>query len=224
MKSFLLLLSLVTVLVSCTTAYKSGQTPDDVYFSPARVQDEYVRVENEDDRKYKGDDYYAYEDDRYLRIKVRDRNRWSYLDDYYYEPYAYSYSKYNFYNNCYCNPYQYWNSYYSPYGSNTVIVNTKSPVYNKPRTYNLHVFDDPKSNAYDPKSKGTRSRDYSSPSETRNSTRSTGNDLRNVFRGSDNYSSPKSSPSYSESPASRSSGNTGDGNKSSGTNAPARKN
>ena len=35
----------VAVFSSCTTAYKTGQTPDDVYFSPVRQQDEYVQVE-----------------------------------------------------------------------------------------------------------------------------------------------------------------------------------
>ena len=53
MKSILPLLSLLIVFASCTTAYKSGQTPDDVYFSPARPQEEYVRVEKEDDRQYR---------------------------------------------------------------------------------------------------------------------------------------------------------------------------
>ena len=45
MKSQILLLALtVAALSSCTTAYKTGQTPDDVYFSPARPQDEYVQI------------------------------------------------------------------------------------------------------------------------------------------------------------------------------------
>jgi hypothetical protein len=46
MKSSVLLLALVVAaLSSCTTAYKTGQTPDDVYYSPTRPQDEYVRME-----------------------------------------------------------------------------------------------------------------------------------------------------------------------------------
>ena len=48
MKSKILLLALiVAVLSSCTTAYKTGQTPDDVYYSPTRPQDEYVRTQKE---------------------------------------------------------------------------------------------------------------------------------------------------------------------------------
>ncbi len=87
MKSFLPLLALLIVFASCTTAYKSGQTPDDVYFSPTRPQEEYVRVEKEDDRQYRRneqqEDYYSYNDDRYLRMKIRNRDQWSYLDEYY---------------------------------------------------------------------------------------------------------------------------------------------
>jgi len=52
MKSFLPLLSLTLVFASCTTAYKSGQTPDDVYFSPERPQAEYVSVKDEEEDRY----------------------------------------------------------------------------------------------------------------------------------------------------------------------------
>ena len=75
MKSFLPLLSLTLVFASCSSAYKTGQTPDDVYFSPERPQEEYVRVDKDEDRYYRGDedrtssDYYNYEEDRYLRMK-----------------------------------------------------------------------------------------------------------------------------------------------------------
>ena len=83
MKRQILLLAITAAaLSSCTTAYKTGQTPDDVYFSPTRPQDEYVRVEEkEDDQKYRYDEEYY--DDRYLRMKVQNRTQWSYLDDWY---------------------------------------------------------------------------------------------------------------------------------------------
>ena len=52
MKTSILLLALIVVaLSSCTTAYKTGQTPDDVYYSPVRPQDENVRIEIEDDSR-----------------------------------------------------------------------------------------------------------------------------------------------------------------------------
>ena len=78
--SILLLVIVASVFASCSSAYKSGQTPDDVYYSPERQQDEYVRVQNDnDDQKYQGDDNYY--DDRYLRMKVHNRVMWSDLDD-----------------------------------------------------------------------------------------------------------------------------------------------
>ena len=40
MKTKILLLSITAAaLGSCTTAYKSSQTPDDVYYSPVKVYD-----------------------------------------------------------------------------------------------------------------------------------------------------------------------------------------
>ena len=84
MKSYVLLLALtVAALSSCTTAYKSGQTPDDVYYSPTRPSAEYVSVEKQDDRYYRGTDEDYYED-RFLRMRINDRYRWSALDDYYF--------------------------------------------------------------------------------------------------------------------------------------------
>ena len=96
--SFLLLALAAAAITSCTSAYKTGQTPDDVYFSPQRPQSEYVAVkDNDDDRYYNGDDYYS---DRQLRMKVQNRNQWSNLDEYYYNTDRNGYSYYNgFYGN-----------------------------------------------------------------------------------------------------------------------------
>lgn len=202
MKSFLPLLSIVTLMASCSTAYKTGQTPDDVYFSPDRQQDEYMQVKD-DENKYRKDDY-AYEDDRYLRIKVRNRDRWSYLDDYYNDPYAYRYDKSYVYNNCCCNPYVYWNNYYNPYGSRPAYpVYVKSSVYNKPRTYNLHVFDNPQNAPANSKGYTQTSRQYNN-NRTRTSS-STGNDLRTIFSGSESRSSSSSSSTSSSSGSDKSS-------------------
>src|SRR6476469_1737955 len=102
-KSTFSILLLAIVFASCTTAYKTGQTPDDVYYSPTRPQDEYVRTNNDDDQKYRGDDYY---DDRSLRMKVHNRTEWSELNDWYYYGNRYDYSYYN--ANC-------WNNPWTPY-------------------------------------------------------------------------------------------------------------
>ena len=102
MKSRILLLAAVVISVSsCSTMYKSGQTPDDLCYSPAPQQrianndnnddgyysdnqsnQEYVNVQTDQDRA-------AYNsDDNYLRMKVRNRAMWSAFDDYaMYSPY-----------------------------------------------------------------------------------------------------------------------------------------
>ena len=99
-------------LSSCSTAYKAGQTPDDVYFSPAHEADEYV-VASRTSPRYEGtDDYY---EDRFLRMRVMDRMRWSSLDFYYNNSYAYSpYSYYHSWNSPW-NSYWAWNNFYNPY-------------------------------------------------------------------------------------------------------------
>jgi hypothetical protein len=115
MKPYFPILALVVAAFSsCTSAYKTGQTPDDVYFSPEREKEEYVRVEKRDDRYYRGsDDYY---EDRFLRMRLQDRYRWSALDDYYfYNTFAYSpYGNYYRWNSPW-NAHWAWNSFYNPY-------------------------------------------------------------------------------------------------------------
>src|SRR4030095_14810745 len=115
MKRQILLLALTAAaLSSCTTAYKTGQTPDDVYYSPVRPQEEYVRTEKQDDRSYRGsDDYY---EDRFLRMRMQSPSRWSSFDDYYFYN-TYAYSPYSSYNNWHSpwNSYYTWNNFYNPY-------------------------------------------------------------------------------------------------------------
>jgi hypothetical protein len=250
MKSALLSLTLVVVLASCTTAYKAAQTPDDVYYSPARphvASDEYV---SRNDRN----DQYSYneqnDDDRYLRMKVHNRRTWSDLDYYYNDPLAYNYyspfntygsiyynTPWNYYSswNYYYNPYStyygsnYYNPYYNPYGSKVVIVNPRPPVYNRPRTFNLNVYNPPvrANSAYNYHSNGTRrvyggdNRNFNyNNRNSYNSNNNSGSSLRNIFSNNNNSSSnnsfsrPSNNASSSSSSPSRSSGST---------NAPVRK-
>jgi len=220
MKSYLPILSLVVIFASCTSAYKSGQTPDDVYFSPARPQDEYVRVGKNDDRQYYSDE--EYRDDRYLRMKIRNR-RWSTLDDGYAYNYGYGYnyypsSSYVYYNSW--NAASLWNYYYNPYCSynNIIISNPKSTVYNKPRSFNLHVFDNtvnqtnPK--AYRPAN--TKGYSNSRNDNYNNSGTNAGGFLRNVFGGSDNSSNSSNSKVNSSSSSSNSSSSGSSSSGSSG--------
>ncbi len=119
MKSYFYIAAMILLIgfTSCSTAYRTGQTPDDVYFSPTREVDEYVTVQKNDDRYYSsGDDYY---EDRFLRMRVQNRYRWSALDDYYFNtPYAFHYTSfYGGWNNPW-NSYWTWNNFYNPYYNN----------------------------------------------------------------------------------------------------------
>lgn len=95
----------VTALSGCSV-YRSGQTPDDVYYSPGKTKEQAAYVEASGDRDdgkrynnrtYNGYDDYATADDRWLMMRVRNRYRWSYFDDYnYYSPYSsFYYSPYS---------------------------------------------------------------------------------------------------------------------------------
>ena len=245
MKSALPLLALVLFAGSCTTAFKSGQTPDDVYFSPERKAaggNEYVQTNREDEyrpsqerRSSRVDnDDYAYDDERYLRMKVRNRNRWSDLDYYYNDPYAAGYYSraglYNglgLYGSSFWSPYSYWNAYsnwnyyynpyYAPHG-NVVIVNPNtSPVYNKPRTFNLNTFTRGGSNNTGNKRSGSSYQTFDNRPTRRVNASSLGNDVRRSF---DNNSSTNSTPAPSRSSSSSSSSSSGSSRSSS---APVRK-
>jgi hypothetical protein len=124
---------------SCNTAYKSGQTPDDVYYSPVRVVDESNdnNTQNEEYRSRPEQQYTAANDAR-LRMRIRDR-RWRDFDyDY---DYSYNYSPYHY---CACNCYNqgyYYNPYYSPYPVySPKITRYIAPVNSTPRMINLNSY------------------------------------------------------------------------------------
>ncbi|HET9746299.1 MAG TPA: hypothetical protein VFP97_11340 [Chitinophagaceae bacterium] len=224
MKRQILLLAITAAaLSSCTTAYRSGQTPDDVYFSPARPQDEYVRVEEKEEYRY-DDDYY---DDRYLRMKVHNRTRWTYLDDWYaYDRYGY---RANYYYGSYYNPYTSWNYYHNPYCRNNVIIyhpGTSVAQQNnpKPRTFNIASYTDTK---YNTANNNINIKTYK-PTAGRpvynntNSSKGLSNSIKQIFSngGNNNSYSPPSrsySPSSSSPASSNSSGSSGSSSGSSGS-------
>jgi hypothetical protein len=229
MKRQILLLAITAAaLSSCTTAYKTGQTPDDVYFSPTRPQDEYVRVEERDEPSQYDDDYY---DDRYLRMKVQNRTQWAYLDDWYaYDRYGY---RANFYYGSYYNPYTSWNYYYNPYCRNNVIayypgqtghpgiVNVAQNVP-KPRTFNLLSYSNTNlNNANNNSGRNSYKSGLSSPVyNNRNSNNGFSNTLKQIFNGATNISNSNSSyspPTRSYSPSSGSSSSSSGGSRSSGS-------
>lgn len=107
MKYKLLLIGFVAAIFTSCSTYKAGQTPDDVYYSPAKEAVAKKEVKND---RYEGrdryEDYVSSEDDRYLRMKVRNRQRWSTIDDYdyWYDSRYTPYYSYNYYRNN-------WNNY-----------------------------------------------------------------------------------------------------------------
>ncbi len=132
----LFLVLVVSIFSSCSSAYKTTRTPDDVYYSPGKetTGGEYV-------------DYVGSNDDRYLRMKVRNNNLWSTIDDYDYwndSRYDFGYScapsriaLMNCFNPYYAymyNPFYTYRFYYTPWGSwynpHYTIV-----YFNQPKVY-----------------------------------------------------------------------------------------
>ncbi|RYF88949.1 MAG: hypothetical protein EOO03_07180 [Chitinophagaceae bacterium] len=145
----ILLIAIASVsLGSCSTAYRSGQTPDDVYFSPVRAVEEDTRKEERREERVDAEE-------REIRMASRDR-RWRNWDNDYdcrYDPYRYGYS----YGGYYYNPYYYPYPVYSGYGwayvnpknttprmANLAGYNPKSLVVSNPKTGETKWVNSPK--------------------------------------------------------------------------------
>src|SRR5579871_3113091 len=155
------LFAIVIAMSSCSSAYKTAQTPDDVYYSPGRQQtnDEYYSPNSRNNNGNNQGEYYnANPNDQYLMMKVQDPSRWSTFDDYGYDSYSYypssgfsmgyyggyyspwsSYGLWNPYFSFY-NCYYAWNAFYNPYyySGNVVYVGGKTSSYNN--YAGLHPF------------------------------------------------------------------------------------
>jgi hypothetical protein len=234
--SIFLLVLVMAVLSSCTTAYKTGQTPDDVYYSAATPQSDEVKKEKESQYTY-DDEYY---DDRYLRMKVRNRYQWNDLNDwYYYDRYSYGFNNYygSYYYGSYYNPYSSWNYYYNPYshGYNNYYsygylpVAVVKPIV-RPHNFNLGGYtNNSYNNTNNNNLKSTRTnntRPVYNNSNTNNSNRGDGisKTIQTIFSGNNNNNSgssgrtynPSSSSSTSNSSSSSSSSSSGSSGSSSG--------
>ncbi len=128
---YVILLGLIVVFSSCSSAYKSGQTPDDVYYSPAPAISQEAYVVSE-----KPNSYYDRSEDQEIRRGIQDSRYRSNVtldlgfgyNPYAYNPYGFNYNPYGFnYSPYNYNPYSYnpysMNSYgykgiYDPYGFN----------------------------------------------------------------------------------------------------------
>lgn len=119
----------IAILASCSTAYKSGQTPDDVYYSKPRVELE--KEVREDKRVGRFEESY---EDAQIRMAIRNQ-RWRSLDydndfNYSYNPYRYGFN-YGYYYNPYFYPYPVYNgtiTFVNP--KNTTIRTTNLGSYN----------------------------------------------------------------------------------------------
>ncbi len=117
MKTAFLLVSFsaAVLFTGCASIYQTEQTPDDLYYSPANVapQEKEVVKNSNTDAQY--EEYISSSDDRYLRMKVANRNRWEALDDFsYWNDSRFDYYGYNYYNNYYgygYNSYNYFNNW-----------------------------------------------------------------------------------------------------------------
>lgn len=191
--SFLLLAITVAAITSCSTAYKTGQTPDDVYYSPTR----FVGDDNSsNDRDRDRNSNYYYNDDREIRMGINDR-RWRNFDnDIYYNPYVYGYSNGYYYNPYYCPAPVY----------NPVIIVTPNPKVTTPRTINLGGYGNGYNNANTintPKLGGYKAPVRNYNNSNKYNSRSN-NDYNNSLESNRNYT-----------PSSNSSNSNSSGNKSS---------
>ena len=226
MNRLMIVVLLTSFMMSCSTVYKSGQTPDDVYFSPAINKSSYVVLEENDE--YRSENVPM--SDRYLRMKSLGRTRWSAFDEdyaYWNDPhwnnrtYFNSYSNSNFY--AYGNR-MYGTSYFSNpfntmyYGQPYILYNPSSVSYKVkstgPRVVNLNNYTPVRVSNYDPKtmkvSSGSSS-NYNNNSSLgiprggynpSNNGESNGSPSRTFSNNPSNSSSPKSSSSSSSSPSS----------------------
>ena len=153
--SAIILITATIGLSSCSSAYRTAQTPDDLYYSPASEAGYVANNNNGNNGEY----YNANPDDQYLRMKVQDPQRWSAFDDYGYDAFSSPYyggfgygmglgmgygmgmgyygmyspwSSFGYWDpySSYMSSYYMWNSYYNPYYYyNTIAVSPKSPTY-----------------------------------------------------------------------------------------------
>ena len=205
-KTLLLALS-VAAFSSCSTAYKTGQTPDDVYYSPARI----VEVKQNDDRdqdKVRNEPANDYE----ITMGIRDRRWRDFRDDYEYRNSPYNYATCKTYNYGY-----YYNPYYYPWAIYTGKITYQAPVNTTPRMVNLNAYNGYNSRVAAGKTSGTVT--WSNPStqynnSNRSSTRSEGRQIilpRNNSSSSNETRTYTPSSSNSSSSGSSSSGSSGSG-------------
>jgi hypothetical protein len=160
----ILLVGLITAGMSSCATYRTGQTPDDVYYSPEREREAYVEVDRDRDDRVSYNDRNL--EDRRLRQQIRDP-RFRFEDDVYWNAPRYNSWGWNTWNNPYNtwgwnswnNPYNSWawNSGWNTHGFGGGYNGWNSPFICIPGSNNLIVISGPGSPKY---STGIR---YSAP-------------------------------------------------------------
>jgi len=145
------------VFSSCSTAYRSGQTPDDVYYSPVRVQkeDDDREEQREQARNSNAVDYE-------ITMGIRDRRWRDFREDYEYQNSPYKFTVCNCMNGGY-----YYNPYYYPWAIYTTNV---APVNTTPRMVNLNAYKGYNARVASGKTSGTVT--WANPVQYNNSNRS----------------------------------------------------
>ncbi|HMK04107.1 MAG TPA: hypothetical protein VK489_07950 [Ferruginibacter sp.] len=212
MQTKILLLALsAAAFSSCSTAYKSAQTPDDVYYSPVRVVEEEKKNEREVVQRQPEADYQ-------ISMGIRDRRWRDFRNDYdfYDSPYNYA-----------CNSYSY-GYYYNPFYYPRAIY-TGKPTYSKPlnttpRMVNLNTYNGYNKNVAAGKTFNTPSgRPANQYNNSNNSNSRVGNLIREVITPSS--SSSNNTRTYTpSSSSSSSSGSSSSGSSPGSVSRPARGN
>lgn len=198
----------VAAFSSCSTAYKTGQTPDDVYYSPVKVVEERTETKREEKR------YQQTNNDYEITMGIRDRRWRNFRDDYDYDNSPYNY--------CYCNCKRtgyYYNPYYYPWAIYTPAPAT-TLVNSTPRMVNLNAYNGYNTRVASGKTNGTLNMAGSS-TQYNNSNRSSsrlGNILRQTIEPTP-ASSSSSNNSRTYSPSTSGSSSSSSGSSSSGSGA-----
>ncbi len=215
MQSKILLFVLsVAAFSSCSTAYKTGQTPDDVYYSPVKIVAERKETKREEQRYEKTNTDYE------ITMGIRDRRWRDFRNDYEYDNSPYNY--------CYCNCKNtgyYYNPYYYPWAIYTINPTYKVPANSTPRMVNLNAYNGYNTRVATGKTNGTLNMSNST-SQYNNSNRSgsrVGNLLRQTLEPTSGTPSSNNTRTYSPSSSSSSpsSGSSSSGSSSS-SSRPAR--
>ena len=224
-----LLLSVFTAILftSCSTAYRTGQTPDDVYYSPV-IERENNREENrrevaQVDPEQRQIRMQAYDhrwrnlDDRYETGSRYSPYRYGYNYDYYYNPYFESFPVFNnsfwsLNNVSYWNGYNnfLWNGYNNSLWTGSTFINQRNST---PRMTNLSSYNRSRQlTTFNPKGGAANSGNTYRRYNNNNSDNNNRQIIRPSFDNNNNSSNNNTrtySPSNSSPSNSGSSGNSG---------------